>query len=111
VEGTVMFGTVMKARLREGKSVGDMRALLGPRWDDIAANGGVWSEFGVDDKDPQVVIGVIHFSDRESYFANAGRPETQAQYEKMMELLDGPPEWTDVNWVAMAGTPKQLSAV
>lgn len=106
-----MFGTVMRARLREGKTVDDLRALMGPQWQDVAAQGGEWAEFGVSDSDPRTVIGVIHFSNRDAYYRNASRPETNASYEKMVELFDGAPEWTDVSWVAMQGTPKQLSPV
>ena len=106
-----MFGTVMKARLKAGKTIDDLRATMGPNWDDVAAQGGVWAEFGVSDADPQVVVGVIHFRDRDSYYANAGRPETNANYEALVALLDGPPEWTDLAWVAMSGTPQQLASV
>jgi heme-degrading monooxygenase HmoA len=50
--------------------------------------------------DPDRFLEVIHFRDRESYERNADRPETDADYRRQLELLDGEPEWIDVEYGA-----------
>ena len=106
-----MFGTIMKARLKDGKTLDDLRDVMGPWSAEAESQGALRLELGVAADDSQVVVGVVHFRDRESYYANAGRTETNAQYERMLEVLDGPPEWTDIAWKATYGSPQQAAAV
>jgi len=37
----------------------------------------------------------VVFKDKESYFANAERPETHQEYLEMLEHLQEEPEWQD----------------
>jgi hypothetical protein len=50
-------------------------------------------------------MAVIHFRDRDGYLANAQRPETDAEYQQMLQYLDGPPEWIDVEYRHYTGEP------
>jgi hypothetical protein len=48
---------------------------------------------------------IVRFKDRESYMANADRPETDTEYRQQLEYLDGEPEWIDVNYADYVGKP------
>ena len=48
---------------------------------------------------------IVRFKDRESYMANADRSETDAEYRRQLEYLDGEPEWIDVNYAEYVGQP------
>ena len=37
----------------------------------------------------------VTFEDRETYHANAQSPEQDARYRKLLDLLEGEPEWHD----------------
>ena len=37
----------------------------------------------------------IAFKNKETYVANANRPETNSEFEKMVQLLSAEPEWHD----------------
>jgi hypothetical protein len=47
------------------------------------------------DKDPQDWIMVALFQDKKSYVANADDPEQDRWFRRMMEHLDGEPQWHD----------------
>jgi hypothetical protein len=47
------------------------------------------------DKDPQDWIMVALFQDKKSYVANADDPEQDRWFRRMMEHLDGEPQWND----------------
>lgn len=71
------------------------------------------AEMAYEDKDPDRIVGVIHFRDRESYMANASRPETDQNYRRMLEYLDGDIEWTDIHYTGYVGAPlseKEMAA-
>jgi hypothetical protein len=46
---------------------------------------------------------VVRLRDKASYVANAESPEQNTEHQRMLELLDGEPEWIDVNYAAYEG--------
>ena len=101
-----MYGTIMRARIKPGRRdeyVKLMREMV-PSADDY---GQVLHsiEAAWEDKDPNRLVLIVHFKDRESYVANADRSETDEQYRKQLEFLEGEPEWTDVNFSDYTGKP------
>jgi hypothetical protein len=48
---------------------------------------------------------IVHFKDRESYMANADRRETDTDYRRQLEYLEGEPEWIDVSYAEYVGKP------
>lgn len=101
-----MYGTIMRAKVKQGRRAEYeklMREIV-PSADDYG-NGLHSIEVAWEDKDPDRVVMVIHFRDRESYLANADRPETDEQYRQQAEYLEGAPEWIDVNYDAYVGKP------
>jgi heme-degrading monooxygenase HmoA len=47
------------------------------------------------DAAPNTYMIAVVFESREAYVANANSPEQDAEYRKMLDLLEGPPEWND----------------
>ncbi len=105
-----MFGTIMRAQVKAGQRDAFIEKM---RHRGTAANnpGFLSAEIGYEDKDPNRVVAVIHFRDRDSYLANASRPQTDAEYQEMLQFLAGPPEWTDLHYVAFTGEPLTESAL
>lgn len=101
-----MYGTIMRARVKPGR-----RAEYEKTFRDMVPSAeeygrGLHSvEIAWEDKDPDRLAVIVHFRDRESYIANANRPETNADYQKQLEYFDGAPEWIDVNYAQYVGQP------
>jgi len=68
-------------------------------------------EIAWEDKDPDRIVMIIHFKDRESYLANANRPETDTDYRQQLEYLEGEPEWIDVSYADYVGKPLGSASV
>jgi hypothetical protein len=47
------------------------------------------------DDDPSVYYEAVAFASREAYRAVAASPEQDARYRRLLDLLEGPPEWHD----------------
>jgi len=101
-----MYGTIMRAKLKPGKKADYLAFLNGllPSADDYG-QGFHSAELAYEDKDPDRVVAIIHFRDRQSYLANAERPETNTDYERQKEFFDGDVEWIDLNYEAYMGKP------
>jgi quinol monooxygenase YgiN len=99
-----MFGTIMRARVKPGH-----RDEVEKRFNEISekyedeGRGLVSVELAFEDKDPDRVVTVVHFTDRETYFKNADDPRTNADWELLSQHLDGPPEWIDVAYKTRFG--------
>jgi quinol monooxygenase YgiN len=101
-----MYGTLMRARLKAGRRADFEQFLheIAPSADDYGR--GLHSvELAWEDKDPNRVVAIIHFRDRESYLANAQRPETDADFRRQLEYFDGEPEWIDLHYADYVGRP------
>lgn len=101
-----MYGSIMRARIKDGRRDEYIRFLheIVPTADDYGQ--GLHSvELGWEDADPQRAVVVIHFRDKESYVANAQRPETDSQFRRQAEFFEGEPEWIDLNYVEYLGKP------
>ena len=58
------------------------------------------------DADPQEIYMAVVFESKESYVANADSPDQDADYRRMLEFLEGPPDWHDGE-IVFAGTNTQ----
>ena len=100
-----MYGSIMRARIKAGKKDDYVRLLqeFVPSAEDYGQ--GLHSlEIAFEDRDPNRVVLIIHFRDRESYVRNADRPQTNADWERQAALLDDV-QWIDVNYVNYLGRP------
>ncbi|TMC50230.1 MAG: hypothetical protein E6J14_05095 [Chloroflexi bacterium] len=99
-----MYGSVMRGRVKSGRRAEYERLVR-----EIApvhqAEGLQSIDVAWEDKDPDRVVVVIRFRDKESYLRNAQRPETDRDYRRQLELLEGEPEWIDITYAVHAGRP------
>lgn len=92
-----MFGTVMRARVKPGERENFIRQMR--EIDQSRRPEGMESfEVAWEDQDPNRLVMIVHFRDRESYMANAATPEQDREYREMLRHLDGEPEWIDVRF-------------
>jgi quinol monooxygenase YgiN len=93
-----MFGTVARLKVKPGREQDLMAAS--EEWDRETTaqglSGGAIAEyvFKLENAEDEFIMVAI-FKDRESYFSNAQKPETDRQYRQMRELLEADPEWND----------------
>jgi len=99
-----MYGSIMRARIKPGKRAEFERIMreITPAHQ-VYARGLHSTELAFEDRDPNRVVMIIHFRDRESYVKNAKDPETDRDYRRWAQLLDGEPEWTDVAYTDYMG--------
>src|ERR1700693_5357404 len=100
-----MYGTIMRARVKKGQMQALERLFEEQRAATEHLPGFHSVEVAREDKDPDRVVAVIHFTDRDSYVANAKRPETDADYREMLRFLEEEPEWIDVDYARYYGEP------
>ena len=87
-----MYGTIVKLTVKHGQA----KALQDTMYPDRESMPGyVASYMYQTDADPNVMWVAVLFDSKEAYVANAHRPETNAQYEQMLQYLTVEPEWHD----------------
>src|SRR3977135_3536412 len=99
-----MYGNIMRAKIKQGQLAPFRRHAQESGGPDAAA-GWVSSEFAVEDKDPNRIVGIISFKDKERSGKNANTTRTNDNYNQMMKFFEAPPEWIDVTYVAFQGEP------
>jgi len=102
-----MYGTIMRAKLRPGQKEAYQR--WGQEQESqmslTSTTGFVSIEIAFEDKDPNRVVSIVRFKDKDSYVKNANAPKTNDNYTQMIKFFEGPPEWVDVHYVAFQGEP------
>ena len=96
-----MYGTIMRARVKPDRRE-EYVQLMSELTPD-PATGFVGVQVGWEDKDPNGLVLVVVFKDKESYTRNAQEPGTDENYRKQLEFLEGEPQWIDVNWAEYLG--------
>ena len=88
-----MYGTVARIRVKPG---------MEDRFDQITRDIGVGRAPGQVavmvyqlDRDSREFMLTAAFESREAYFANAESPEQQERFMRLMQVLEGEPEWND----------------
>lgn len=97
-----MYGSIMRARVKPGRRAELERLFkeIGPHHQE---HGLISAELAWEERNPDRVLVLIHFRDRESYLCNADRPQTNEDFRRQLELLDGEPEWIDVEYGVRVG--------
>ena len=88
-----MYGTVAKMRMKPGSE--DALRRTSEEYESLDVPGYVGMTVFRTDDDPNEIYMAVIFDDRETYRANAESPEQDARYRKLLELLEGEPEWHD----------------
>ena len=87
-----MYGTIAKMKVKPGAI--EAMAKWTPE-QEVEDRGAVAVyAFQMDEKDDEVYTVAI-FESKEAYVDNANSPEQDARYRKMLEWLEGEPEWHD----------------
>jgi quinol monooxygenase YgiN len=91
-----MYGTVATMRLKPGME-SRLNEIMEEWYRDRApkVKGAVSSTVFKTDRDPNELILVAVFDNKQNYEANAGDPEQDAWYRKMRDCLEADPQWTD----------------
>jgi quinol monooxygenase YgiN len=89
----VMFGTVARYLVKPGHTQSFMSEMKSFEADPPA--GWVYHTLFQSSKDPNEIWMSVVFEDEESYRKNAGSPDMDREYRKMLEQLQGEPEWHD----------------
>jgi quinol monooxygenase YgiN len=87
-----MYGTVAKLRVKPGGL--EKLKEWSPDGDDRDRGAVAVYAFQMDD-DPNELYMVAVFESKEAYVANAESPEQDERYRKMLQWLEGEPEWHD----------------
>ncbi|MDA0987999.1 MAG: hypothetical protein O2783_02440 [Chloroflexi bacterium] len=91
-----MYGTVAHIRVKEGHGDGIKQLLR--EWNAERApkvKGAMPGYLFQLDKDPQDWIMIAMFQDKASYVANAEDPDQDRWFKRLMEHLEGEPQWND----------------
>jgi heme-degrading monooxygenase HmoA len=92
-----MFGTLGRMKVKPGK-LGDLLAhLQDPR---MAAMPGHRGSYVLVSEEGEEVALAVMYESRDAYVAMVHDPATEANYPKLLEHLQGEPEWTDGEWIA-----------
>ena len=88
-----MYGTIAKLKVKPGKveALKDHMASVTSRHEPGFVSVIVYQM----DTDPNELYLAVLFENKETYVANANRPDTNADFEKMMQFLVTEPEWHD----------------
>jgi hypothetical protein len=97
-----MYGTVARYRLKPGME--QKLLALEAEFREAKVPGIVAEYVYRMDKDSLACIEVAVFESKEAYFALANSPDQDARYRKLLEIIEGDPEWNDGE-VIVAYTP------
>ena len=90
-----MYGTIFSMKVKPGHENKIIELL---RSDNGIPKGGV-AFFLMQPDTKDEMIGVAVFESKDAHINNAGRPEQNESFMKIMEHLIEEPEWTDGNYV------------
>lgn len=89
-----MYGTVGSSRFKTGKR-DEFFSNMGEYTHGSGMNGAVGIFVFKSDADEDEIYLVAMAEDKEKYIANAERPETNANYERMAQYFAEEPQWND----------------
>jgi quinol monooxygenase YgiN len=100
-----MYGSVARARLKEGTTDAQLKELIDTMQTDRPAGAAALLVYrSTDDRNELWICGA--FESEEAYRNNARTPEQNARFERMVAILDGPPQWHDGDVLAVVATDK-----
>ena len=93
-----MYGTLGRMTPKDGKR-DELIAMMNTTPTGAAANGYRGAYVLKADEGDDVVVAVM-YDDKDAYVAMVHDPQTDENFGKVMELLEGEPTWTDGEWLA-----------
>jgi hypothetical protein len=92
-----VYGTLGRMTPKTGKR-DELVAMMSSPPTGAAANGYRGGYVLKADEGDDVVVAVM-YDDRDAYFAMVHDPQTDENFGRIMELLEGEPTWTDGEWL------------
>lgn len=92
-----MFGTLGWMKARPGK-LEELKAHLGDP--QAAAMRGYHGSYLLVAEEGDEVRVAVMYEDKDSYFEMVHDPRTDANYQRLLTLVEGEPTWTDGEWIA-----------
>lgn len=93
------YGTIMIAKLADGKSTSDWQKSL-EDWKSERNVPAFQGEYTLVSDDGRTIVSCVTFESKESYQALADDPEQDKWYQaRVAPLLDGDPQWIDGAWL------------
>ena len=102
-EGCCVYGTLGRMTPKAGKR-DELIAMMSSPPTGAAANGYRGGYVLKADEGEDVVVAVM-YDDKDAYFAMVHDPQTDENFGKIMELLEGEPTWTDGEWLGPGARP------
>ena len=102
-----MFGTIAKYRAKPGHEDEIVAELK--RFEESQAEGWLYATAFRSVSDPREFWISVVFESEDAYRRNADRPEMDQEYRRLLEHLEGEPEWHDGN-VVYEGMHKPATA-
>lgn len=95
-----MYGTILQMRVKDGEAA-TVHDLVNEWNRNFRPNisGAHGAYLMMTDADPDVLIGVVMFSDRRAYRENAESPVQNAWYERLRAALAEEPAWDDGEYI------------
>ena len=90
-----MYGSIFNLKPKKGKKEALIDHLKNDQ--DRPEGGVAWYVLNPDNDGD--LVGIAIFKDKESYKANAERPEQHDNFMKMMDFLVEQPKWNDGNFI------------
>lgn len=95
-----MYGTVARLKVKPGK-LDDLLIVWKEQSEKMATVDGAEHAYLYQmDADATSLMMAVVFRDKDSYFANAEKPDTDQWYRRFRECLDADPEWNDGTIIA-----------
>jgi quinol monooxygenase YgiN len=101
-----VYGSIMRGRVKDGRRDEFERLMVELSITHVADHRGLLAVELAWEEEPNAVVMILHFEDRETYLRNADDPRTQRNYQRWSALLDGEPEWIDVAYADYIGEPR-----
>ena len=89
-----MYGTVARIKIQPDK-VDEALELMKNTEESSDSPGAVGYYLYQMDSDPSEFFLVVQFEDKDSYFANANDPQTNAEFQEMAKYFAEEPQWHD----------------
>ena len=93
-----MYGTIGRMKPKAGRR-DELVELMSAAPSGAAAKGYRGSYLLKAEEADEVVVAVM-YEDKDAYFAMVHDPQTDANFGRIMELLEQEPSWTDGEWIA-----------
>jgi heme-degrading monooxygenase HmoA len=92
-----VFGTLGRMKVKPGKRDDVVAFMMDPAGSSMPGYRGTYVL--LPEEGDEAIVAVM-YEDKDAYFAMVHDPRVDENFGRLMELLEGEPEWTDGEWIA-----------